>query len=64
MDDHTRAHAAELVPILDLVHPRVITDADRERFEGYLDEIFSALGLDNSRPRCSRYPAPSLSGAL
>jgi GTP cyclohydrolase I len=35
---------------LDLVHPRVITDADRERFEGYLGEIFSALGLDIHDP--------------
>jgi hypothetical protein len=45
MDDHTRVQAAELGPISDLIHPRAITDADRERFEGYLGEIFSALGL-------------------
>jgi GTP cyclohydrolase I len=50
MDDHTRVQAAELGPISDLIHPRAITDADRERFEGYLGEIFSALGLDIHDP--------------
>src|SRR5450759_2084758 len=50
MDDHTRVQAAELGPISDLIHPRAITDADSERFEGYLGEIFSALGLDIHDP--------------
>src|SRR5450756_397300 len=50
MDDHTRVQAAELGSISDLIHPRAITDADRERFEGYLGEIFSALGLDIHDP--------------
>jgi len=57
MDDHTRAHVAELVPALDLVHPRLITDADRERFEGYLGEIFSALGLDIHDPAAVDTPS-------
>lgn len=30
----------------ELVHHRSLTDADRERFEGYLAEIFTAVGLD------------------
>ncbi|MHB8400230.1 MAG: GTP cyclohydrolase I [Candidatus Limnocylindrales bacterium] len=34
----------------DLIHPRAISDAERIRFEGYLAEIFSALGLDLSSP--------------
>jgi len=34
--------------IADLIHPRAISDADRIRFEGYLAEIFTALGLDLS----------------
>ncbi len=37
-------------PISDLVHPRAISDADRVRFEGYIAEILSALGLDLNRP--------------
>ena len=37
-------------PIADLVHPRAISDADRVRFEGYIAEILSALGLDLDRP--------------
>ena len=36
--------------ISDLVHPRAISDADRVRFEGYIAEILSALGLDLHRP--------------
>jgi len=37
-------------PSVDLVHPRAISEADRARFEGYLAEIFTALGLDLSSP--------------
>jgi GTP cyclohydrolase I len=36
--------------IADLVHPRTISDADRQRYEGYLAEIFTALGLDLDTP--------------
>jgi GTP cyclohydrolase I len=50
MDESTRVHADELGPISDLIHPRSISDADRIRFEGYLAEIFSALGLDIKDP--------------
>lgn len=37
-------------PSVDLVHPRAISEADRARFEGYLAEIFTALGLDLGSP--------------
>ena len=50
MTHHPVAAADEEEPIADLIHPRAISDADRIRFEGYLAEIFNALGLDLSSP--------------
>ncbi|HVA86135.1 MAG TPA: GTP cyclohydrolase I [Candidatus Saccharimonadales bacterium] len=50
MTHHPVEAADEEEPITDLIHPRAISDADRIRFEGYLAEIFSALGLDLNSP--------------
>ena len=40
----------ELEPRLTPDKPRVISDEDRLRYEGYLAEIFSALGLNLDTP--------------
>ncbi|MBF6605686.1 MAG: GTP cyclohydrolase I [Chloroflexi bacterium] len=48
MTHHPVTARDEDAPIADLIHPRAISDADRIRFEGYLAEIFTALGLDLS----------------
>lgn len=50
MTHHPVTAPDEEEPMADLIHPRAISDADRIRFEGYLAEIFSALGLDLSSP--------------
>jgi GTP cyclohydrolase I len=43
-------------PIADLVHPRQISDEDRARFERYLAEIFTALGLSLATPATVETP--------
>lgn len=43
-------------PIADLIHRRSISDEDRARFEGYLAEIFTALGLDLQSPATKDTP--------
>ena len=45
---HAHAHAGALTEdgLLEAAHPRTLSESDRSRFEGYLAEIFSALGLD------------------
>ncbi len=42
--------------LADLLHPRSISDDDRARFEGYLAEIFTALGLDLTTPATAPTP--------
>jgi GTP cyclohydrolase IA len=46
----------EDAPVLDLVHPRAISDEDRARFERYLAEILTALGLDLRTPGTAATP--------
>jgi GTP cyclohydrolase I len=54
-DDHDRLHDHgehddESEPRLTPDRPRVISDADRLRYEGYLAEILTSLGLDLATP--------------
>lgn len=46
MTDAVLAAAPPDSPVADLIHRRSISEADRARYEGYLAEIFSALGLN------------------
>ncbi len=48
MPDTALAAAPPDSPVADLIHRRSISEDDRARFERYLAEIFSALGLDLS----------------
>ncbi len=50
MTERMRLAQDEDSPIADLVHRRAISDQDQARFERYLAEIFSALGLDLHTP--------------
>ncbi len=43
-------------PIEDLIHRRSISEADRMKYEGYLAEIFTALGLDLASPATKDTP--------
>ena len=45
-----RAHDDELEPRLTPDHPRVVSEEDRLRYEGYLAEILTALGMDLDTP--------------
>jgi GTP cyclohydrolase I len=45
-----RAHDDELEPRLTPDHPRHVSDDDLVRYEGYLAEILTALGLDLDTP--------------
>ncbi|MFI5269776.1 MAG: hypothetical protein ACHQ7M_20555, partial [Chloroflexota bacterium] len=47
----------ELEPRLTPDQPRTLSDADRVRFEGYLAEIFTALGLDLDTPGTASTPS-------
>jgi GTP cyclohydrolase I len=67
--DHDHAHETgrlrerfddELEPRLTPDQPRTLTDADRVRFEGYLAEIFTALGLDLDTPGTASTPSRHL----
>jgi GTP cyclohydrolase I len=49
LHDHDE-HDDESEPRLTPDRPRVISDADRLRYEGYLAEILAALGLDLATP--------------
>ncbi len=49
LHDHDE-HDDESEPRLKPDRPRVISDADRLRYEGYLAEILAALGLDLATP--------------
>ncbi len=51
-------------PVADLVHPRRITPADRTRFEGYLAEIFTSLGLDLNTPGTAPTPRRHLQALI
>ena len=50
MIPYAATHPSDDGPIDDLIHPRTISAEDRARFEGYLAEIFTALGLDLHTP--------------
>lgn len=50
MIPHPASPLGDDSPIADLVHPRGVTVEDRARFERYLAEIFTALGLDLATP--------------
>ena len=50
MIPHAASPLGDDSPIADLVHPRGVTVEDRTRFERYLAEIFTALGLDLATP--------------
>jgi len=39
------------------LHPRQIADSDWKRFEGYMAEIFGAMGMDLQTPGTERTPA-------
>jgi GTP cyclohydrolase IA len=64
-DEHEHGHLHErfddeLEPRLTPDMPRTLTAADRFRFEGYLAEIFTALGLDLDTPSTVNTPSRHL----
>jgi len=54
--DHDEDHDGESEPRLTPDQPRHVTEEDRLRYEGYLAEILTALGLDLDTPATSATP--------
>jgi GTP cyclohydrolase I len=56
-------HPANYVPVLDMPR-RVITDAERKRYEAYLTEIFAALGMNLDTPGTQTTPRRHLQALI
>jgi len=56
LHDHDEDHDGESEPRLTPDQPRIVSDDDRIRYEGYLAEILTSLGLDLNTPGTAATP--------